>query len=411
MSAEKSFVFEPYDEKGVPNPVLRQELDDSGATLQQSIDNYLEEDDFNPNDWNDLTQSDGWGSIAVRYGKDGTEYGIDIAKASAEEIEEFLHETDTVAEWQTSNYIPPSERRELTDIVDELDVSTVCEEAECPNISECWSDNGGGSEATFMVEDSCSRNCSFCAVDTGVKGEAVNRSEVERIVNGVFAMDVDHAVVTSVDRDDLLRDEYRDNYGMAEALRDITYKVREGGKSIEILSPDFQGFEEKIDTVLEARPDVFSHNIETVEGMQEEFRDPLTSYSQSLEVLRYADDAMDSYAGDHYTKSSVMLGAGEKISEVKNTINDLSDANVDILTIGQYKQPSESHWDLREEVPPRRFQLLEDYAYNQGFDAVVSHPDSRSSYRAGKVKKVAESGREHSMIYDGDSGTELVLRA
>jgi lipoic acid synthetase len=410
MSAGISSVFKAYDERGVPSTALRDELDGSDRPVQETIDDRLDEDDFEPNNWNDLTQSDGWGSIAVRYGTDGTEYGIDVVEAGAEEIEGFLDETDTVADWQTSEFIPESRRSELTDVVEGLEVSTVCEEAECPNISECWSDEGEGSEATFMVEDSCSRDCSFCAVDTGVEGEAVSSSEVERIVNGIFAMDVDHAVVTSVDRDDLLRDEYSGTYGIAEALRDIAYKVKEGGKSVEVLSPDFRGSEERIDTVLEARPDVFSHNIETVESMQQEFRDSLTGYKQSLEVLRYADEMMQGFDGDHYTKSSIMLGAGEEVSEVKDAIDDLADANVDILTLGQYKQPSEGHWDLREEVPPRRFQFLEDYAYDQGFDAVVSHPDSRSSYRAGEIKDMAESGLEYSMVYD-DTGTDLVLRA
>ncbi|MFB6281430.1 MAG: lipoyl synthase [Haloferacaceae archaeon] len=282
---------------------------------------------------------------------------------------------------------PPSGER-FTDIkatLREHDLNTVCEEANCPNLGECWSGRSGPGTATFMLMgDRCSRGCNFCDVTTGGM-EPLDPEEPSKVADAVEAIGLDYVVLTSVDRDDL-PDQGAEHF--AATVRAI--KERDPGILVETLTPDFRGDPELVGRVLDAGPDVFAHNVETVERLQWPVRDRRAGYEQSLSVLDLA-------AGrDVHVKTSLMLGVGEYAHEVYRTLSDLREVGVDIVTLGQYLQPSASHLDVAEHVHPATFETWRRVAEEAfGFLYCASGPMVRSSYRAGElfVEALEREGR------------------
>lgn len=256
----------------------------------------------------------------------------------------------------------------LQQMMREMDLHTVCQEAHCPNVGECW-EHG---TATFMIlGDVCTRNCAYCAVSHG-RPPRYDIAEPARVAEAVTELRLQHAVITSVDRDDL------PDYGayiFAETIRQIRARLPEC--SIEVLVPDFQGNRESIATVLEARPDIYNHNTETVPRLYKRCR-PGGRYPRVLEIFRTAKEL----APDVPTKSGIILGMGETLEEVEATMRDLRSVDVDILTLGQYLRPSDSHIPLDRYVTPDEFRQLYDVGMAMGFRHVESGPLVRSSYHA-----------------------------
>ncbi|GAC1340228.1 MAG: lipoyl synthase [Candidatus Dormibacteria bacterium] len=250
-----------------------------------------------------------------------------------------------------------------------LDLVTVCEEAQCPNIAECW----GQGTATFMIlGDVCTRACAFCAVKSGRRGGDVDLDEPRRVAEAVATMRLRHAVVTSVDRDDL------PDYGaglFAATIRAI--RAASPHTTIEVLTPDFQGDERALRLVMEERPEIFNHNMETVSRLYRRVR-PKAGYVQSLELLR----AAKRMAPTSKTKSGLMLGLGEQLGEVHELLGDMRAHDIEVVTIGQYLRPSLKHHPLIRFWRPEEFADLKQYALALGFDHVESGPLVRSSYHA-----------------------------
>jgi lipoic acid synthetase len=261
-----------------------------------------------------------------------------------------------------SNYL------RLQGLLRELDLHTVCEEAHCPNVGECW-EHG---TATFMIlGDVCTRNCPYCAVAHG-RPPVYDPDEPYRVADAVARLALRHAVITSVDRDDL------PDFGaaiFAQTVRSIRDRLPDC--SIEVLVPDFQGNESAIETVLAARPDVYNHNTETVPRLYKRAR-PGGRYARVLELFRFAKRV----APDVPTKSGIILGMGETIEEVIDVMQDLRSVGVDILTLGQYLRPSADHIALDRYYTPDEFRQLREVGLAQGFRHVESGPLVRSSYHA-----------------------------
>lgn len=254
----------------------------------------------------------------------------------------------------------------------QLKLHTVCEEARCPNIYECWSEG----TATFMVMgDTCTRACGFCNVKTG-RPEALDTEEPRHVAEAVQQMRLDHAVITSVDRDDL------PDGGAAHIARTIQ-EVRRINPStrVEVLIPDFQGNWEALQLVLDARPDVLNHNTETVPRLYWRVRNR-ADYAQTLELLRRAHQFRQAQAPRMLTKSGIMLGLGESSQEVEETIRDIRAQGTDVLTIGQYMRPTMKHLPVERYWSPEEFEGLKDFALQLGFSFVESGPLVRSSYHA-----------------------------
>jgi lipoic acid synthetase len=273
---------------------------------------------------------------------------------------------------------PPSGQR-FTEIKRELrdrDLHTVCEEANCPNLGECWSGRDGPGTATFMLMgDRCSRGCNFCDVETGGM-EALDPDEPENVAEAVAEIGLDYVVLTSVDRD-ALPDQGAGHF--ADTIRAI--KERDPSILVETLIPDFQGQPELVREIIDARPDVIAHNVETVERLQWPVRDRRAGYEQSLSVLEQV-----TRESDIYTKTSIMLGLGEYAHEVYRTLSDLREADVDVVTLGQYLQPSRSHLDVYDYVHPDAFDTWRRVAEEElGFLYCASGPMVRSSYKAGEL--------------------------
>jgi lipoic acid synthetase len=249
---------------------------------------------------------------------------------------------------------------------------TVCEEAHCPNVSECW----GGGTATFMLMgDVCTRGCRFCMVKTGNPLGELDVFEPIKVAKAIAALKLKYVVITSVDRDDLAD-------GGAEHFASTIRAIKKHDAEVitEILIPDFGGKVNCIRKVVEAQPEVIAHNIETTATLTQKVRDPRATYEQSLQVLRTIKN-LDSTV---YTKSSIMLGLGETGSDLLQTMRDLREVDVDILTLGQYLRPSKGHFPVSEFVTPERFAYYKELASKLGFLYVASGPFVRSSYRAGE---------------------------
>lgn len=258
--------------------------------------------------------------------------------------------------------------RKVAGIVSEHKLHTICQSGNCPNMGECW----GAGTATFMILGNiCTRSCGFCSVATG-RPDAVDPFEPARVARSVELMGVKHCVITSVDRDDL-KDGGSDIW--ARTIRAI--RRRTPATTMETLIPDFQGKWENLAVVTEAAPDILSHNLETVRRLTKQVRIQ-AKYDRSLEVLMRAKRA------GLRTKSGVMLGLGESDQEVEETMDDLRSVNVDILTLGQYLQPTKTHLTVAEFIHPDRFARFKEVGLAKGFRYVESGPLVRSSYHAEK---------------------------
>ncbi len=262
--------------------------------------------------------------------------------------------------------IGPSYER-LRALMRGLDLNTVCEEAQCPNLGECW--NRG--TATFMIlGDVCTRACGFCAVKTGLPGTAPDPHEPGRVADAVAQMGLRHAVITSVNRDD----QPDGGAGIfAAVIREI--RVRTPSCSVEVLIPDFKGDWGALEVVCDARPEILNHNVETVPRLYREVRSG-ASFERSLELLRRAKRA------GLLTKSGIMVGLGEEWQEILDTIRRIRDSNTDILTVGQYLRPSPSHLPLLRYYSPEDFAEIKRFTLSLGYGHVESGPLVRSSYHA-----------------------------
>ncbi|MGN6584407.1 MAG: lipoyl synthase [Rhizobiaceae bacterium] len=259
---------------------------------------------------------------------------------------------------------------ETREIVKSHNLVTVCEEAGCPNIGECWDKK----HATFMIMgEICTRACAFCNVATGLP-TALDREEPENVAKAVTKMGLSHVVITSVDRDDL-------DDGGARHFAEVIHAIRRASPAttIEVLTPDFLRKEGALEIVVEARPDVFNHNLETVPSNYLSVR-PGARYFHSIRLLQRVKELDPSM----FTKSGIMVGLGEERNEVLQLMDDLRTASVDFLTIGQYLQPSKKHHPVKKFVTPEEFKSYETVAYTKGFLLVSASPLTRSSHHAGE---------------------------
>jgi lipoic acid synthetase len=258
---------------------------------------------------------------------------------------------------------------ELSKLVSGLGIATVCESALCPNIFECW----GSGVATFMIMgDTCTRGCRFCYVKKGVP-QPLDPGEPYKVAEAVKRLGLDYVTITSVDRDDIPDGGAEHFARTIRAVKDLNPGVR-----VEVLIPDFRGDLEAVKRVIDAGPDVLAHNIETVRRLTPLVRDWRAGYDQSLSVLRYAKR----YNPGVVTKSSILLGFGESVDEVIETMRDLREAGVDILVLSQYMRPSPKQLPVVKVYRMEEFRELEEVAYKLGFSYVVAHPLARTSYKA-----------------------------
>ena len=266
-----------------------------------------------------------------------------------------------------------SKYRELKSIVSEKKLHTVCEEAMCPNIQECWSHG----TATFMLLGSvCTRACRFCAVDTGNPKGSLDKDEPIKVASSIAHMNLKYAVLTSVNRDDL-----RD--GGAEHFSHTIQAIKEKAPEVivEALVPDFLGNKQSIEILLNSKLEVFAQNLETVSRLTKRVRDPRAGYDQTLEVLSYAKQHSPSVI----TKTSLMFGLGETEEEILKTFDDIKGTGVDVLTLGQYMRPTVNHLPVEKWYTPEEFEYFKDLAIEIGFLEVASGPMVRSSYRADRI--------------------------
>ncbi|MFW5885929.1 MAG: lipoyl synthase [Halanaerobium sp.] len=286
---------------------------------------------------------------------------IDKNKNSRKRLPEWLRQKDPLQKGMLAT----------RNMLKNLDLNTVCQNARCPNIGECYSKK----TATFMILGQyCTRNCSFCSV-SHQKPEKVDPAEAERVAEAVKKLKLKHAVITSVTRDDLEDGGAGQFVRVIEAIRECCPEV-----SIEVLTPDFNDFQPAIDKVTAARPEIFNHNIETVPSLYEQVR-PQADYRQSLRVLNKVAEAEPNIL----IKSGMMLGLGESESELSAVWDDLLKAGVEILTMGQYLQPTNENIEVKKYIRPEKFAELKEKALARGFKAVSSGPHVRSSYLAEEI--------------------------
>ncbi len=277
-------------------------------------------------------------------------------------------------EWLRIRLATPKQYHKVRELVDRLNLHTVCQEAHCPNIYECWGEHG---TATFMIlGDVCTRRCGFCAVTSGRPAAGVDAQEPDHVAEAVTTMGLRHAVITSVDRDDLADGGARHFASVIEAIHDRGPSI-----AVEVLTPDFRGVPDALDIVLAARPEVFSHNMETVPRLYRQAR-PGSRYDRSLGLLAAAAEqkAAGRYRGT--IKTGIMLGLGETREEIESTLEDIRSAGVEILTLGQYLQPTPKHLAVDRWVTPQEFAEHREFALALGFRHCESGPLVRSSYHA-----------------------------
>lgn len=260
-------------------------------------------------------------------------------------------------------------------IVREHRLSTVCEEAKCPNMTECWSH---GTATVMLMGYVCTRACRFCSVDTGNPHGWLDHDEPINTAKSVELMKLEYVVLTSVNRDEL-PDGGAKHY--ADTIAAI--KARCPGTKVEALTPDFQGVQSSVQTILASGVDVFAHNVETVRRLTPSVRDPRASYDQSLRVLQYAKQGRE----DVIVKTSLMLGLGETEDEIQQAMDDILAVGTSVLTLGQYLQPTKNHLPVVRYVPPDDFNKYREWGLARGFFEVASGPFVRSSYRADKIFK------------------------
>ena len=276
--------------------------------------------------------------------------------------------------------VPGGERyRRVSDTLGREKLHTVCQEAHCPNVAECW---GGGTATVMLMGDTCTRGCRFCNVKTASHPPPLDPDEPRHLAEMVSGLRLDYIVVTSVDRDDL-PDGGAGHF--AEAIRHLRAVP---GLLVEVLTPDFRGDPEAVRTIGRAAPDVFANNLETVRRLTPVVRDPRAGYDQTLEVLARMKREFPRIV----TKSSIMLGLGETPEELEQAMRDLRSAGVEILTLGQYLRPSAWHLPVMEFVTPERFETFKGLGERLGFRCVASGPLVRSSYRAAELFLRGEIG-------------------
>lgn len=258
---------------------------------------------------------------------------------------------------------------ELSNMFKELGLATVCKEAKCPNIGECWS---GGTATIMIMGDTCTRGCKFCNVKTAKLDGVLDKLEPYKVGVAVSKMALDYVVLTSVDRDDLADGGASHFAKTVEVIKTHNNKI-----VVEVLAPDFQGQTKDLKTILSSNPDVFAHNIETVERLTPKVRDMRAGFRQSLFVLEQAKKL-----SNVYTKSSLMLGLGERKGEILSALKDLRSIDCDVVTFGQYLRPSKRFLPVVEYIKPQEFDYWKEVAQNLGFMYVASGPLVRSSYRA-----------------------------
>ncbi len=279
---------------------------------------------------------------------------------------------------------------DIRDLLHGFELHTVCEEARCPNIGECW---GGGTATIMLLGDVCTRGCRFCAVKTGSPMGQVDPFEPVKVAEAVSRLNLKYVVLTSVDRDDL------PDGGASHFATTITaIKERDPEIIVEALVPDFQGDVQAIKAVVNADLEVFGQNLETVERLTHVVRDRRSGYGQTLMVLRKAKEIR----ADIFTKSSLMVGLGERREEVLQAMRDLRRAGVDILTLGQYLRPSSRHIEVSRYVPPEEFDYFRSRGQDMGFLYVAAGPLVRSSYRAGEYFM--------ERVMHGQNSVEAVIR-
>lgn len=271
-------------------------------------------------------------------------------------------------EWMRVKISSTAHLNKVTNLISNLNLNTVCEAANCPNRLECYSSK----TATFMILGNvCTRHCKFCNV-TGGEPELINKDEPMNVAKGIQELGLKHAVITSVTRDDLTDQGSNHFYETVTAIKQLNPNT-----SVEVLTPDFNGDYNAIKRVVDSKPNVYNHNIETVEELYSHVR-PEADYLQSLNVLKIIKDIDPKMT----TKSGIMLGLGETEEQVFKTLQDLRFVNCDIVTIGQYMRPSSEHIEMVEYIHPDQFKKYEEMAYELGFQAVASSPLVRSSYKA-----------------------------
>lgn len=308
-------------------------------------------------------------------------------------IDDFASTTTIIASPSSKKLAPPSKRipkpkwiraqpadspsyQELRSTVRKLGLATVCEEARCPNIGECWGGEKGTATATIMIMgDTCTRGCRFCSVKTSRAPPPLDPEEPYKVAEALTKWGLDYVVITSVDRDDV------SDQG-ANHFRSVVQQIKKSKPDmmVEALTPDFRGDLDLVERVATSGLDVYAHNIETVERLQRHVRDRRAGYEQSLSVLNHVKTVNDTAL----TKTSIMLGLGETDDDIRKTLEDLRKNDVDVVTFGQYLQPSKRHLAVREYVKPEKFDEWKEEADGLGFKYVASGPLVRSSYKAGE---------------------------
>lgn len=297
-------------------------------------------------------------------------------------------------EWLTVSLPHGQNYSDLKELFRTLNLHTVCEEARCPNVNECW---GGGTATLILMGDVCSRACRFCMVTPGKPGGTLDNLEPENVAFALSQMGLTYVVLTSVDRDDL------SDGGASHFARTIRLvKEKNPGLLVEVLVPDFQGDLDALKEVVDARPDVIAHNVETTMSLTPSVRDPRAQYWQSLSVLRNAKKLNNHI----FTKSSIMVGLGESEDELTQTMVHLRRADVDFLTIGQYLRPSSRHLKVVKYVEPSQFDCYKAIGERLGFLYVASGALVRSSYRAGEffIRTALENEGRRSQSYMAKGG-------
>ena len=308
-----------------------------------------------------------------------TENGIVAIKNGIKPNPNKLIPIERKPTWLRIKSLNSPKYRELKTIVSEKKLHTVCQEAMCPNIQECWSHG----TATFMLLGSvCTRACKFCAVDTGNPKGLLDKEEPLKVANSISHMDLKYAVLTSVNRDDL-------SDGGANHFSETVKLIKEKSPKvmIEALVPYFLGNKKSIEIIIDSNLDVFAQNLETVERLTKKVRDPRAGYNQTLDVLSYAKE----YSSKIITKTSLMLGLGESENEILTAFYDIKSAGVDVLTLGQYMRPTVNHLPVEKWYSPDEFNYFKDLANKVGFLEVAAGPMVRSSYRADKIAHLIDS--------------------
>ena len=325
--------------------------------------------------------SEGFGTLHTKFNRRGDFLRISDMSSEAEEVVPVIPRVGgKMPEGRRPDWFhvpaPSSEEgkkfEELRETLKNLDLHTVCEEAQCPNIGECWN---GGTGTIMLLGDTCTRGCKFCAVNTATTPPPPDPFEPFKTAEALAKWNINYVVLTSVDRDDM------DDGGAGHFATTVELiKQKIPGMLVECLVSDFAGNKKAVERLALSGLDVYAHNIETVERLQKYVRDFRAGYTQSLDMLRHAKKVKPSL----YTKTSIMLGLGESKGEVLQSMRDLRDADVDVLTLGQYLRPTENHLAVVEYIRPEMFDWYKEEAEKMGFKYVASGPLVRSSYKAGE---------------------------